>query len=124
MLLTVECSESALPEEGTDEEGGVGLQVSPQVALTHSVVRDTDATADGAAMGSITVYTSDATTNNTTSDCGLYACSDDSWSNSDTGRIYPLAEETNIYTYYLACEPEIGGALAATDTASKVNGSG
>ena len=75
MLLAVGCGESALPEEGTDEEERVELQVSPQVALTRSAIQGTDAATDGAAMGSIAVYASNATTNNATNNYGLYAYS-------------------------------------------------
>lgn len=124
MLLAVGCGESALPEEGPDEEERVELQVSPQVALTRSAIQDTDAATDGAAMGSIAVYASNATTNNATNNYGLYAYSGGSWSNSGTDKIYLSAEEANIYAHYPAYKPGTGGALATTGTALKVNGSG
>ena len=124
MLLAVGCGESALPEEGPDEEERVELQVSPQVALTRSAIQGTDATTDGAAMGSIAVYASNATTNNATNNYGLYAYSGGSWSNSGTDKIYLSAEEANIYAHYPAYKPGTGGALATTGTALKVNGSG
>lgn len=124
MLLAVGCGESALPEEGTDEEERVELQVSPQVALTRSAIQGTDAATDGAAMGSIAVYASNATTNNATNNYGLYAYSGGSWSNSGTDKIYLSAEEANIYAHYPAYKPGTGGALATTGEALKVNGSG
>ena len=124
MLLAVGCGESALPEEGTDEEERVELQVSPQVSLTRSAIQGTDAATDGAAMGSIAVYASNATTNNATNNYGLYTYAGSSWSNSGTDKIYLSAEEANIYAHYPAYKPGTGGALATTGTALKVNGSG
>lgn len=124
MLLAVGCGESALPEEGPDEEERVELQVSPQVALTRSAIQGTDAATDGAAMGSIAVYASNATTNNATNNYGLYAYSGGSWSNSGTDKIYLSAEEANIYAHYPAYKPGTGGALATSGEALKVNGSG
>lgn len=124
MLLAVGCGESALPEEGPDEEERVELQVSPQVALTRSAIQGTDAATDGTAMGSIAVYASNATTNNATNNYGLYTYAGSSWSNSGTDKIYLSAEEANIYAHYPAYKPGTGGALATTGTALKVNGSG
>ncbi|QTO25311.1 MULTISPECIES: fimbrillin family protein [unclassified Bacteroides] len=124
MLLAVGCGESALPEEGPDEEERVELQVSPQVALTRSAIQGTDAATDGAAMGSIAVYASNATTNNATNNYGLYAYSGGSWSNSGTDKIYLSAEEANIYAHYPAYKPGTGGVLATSGEALKVNGSG
>ena len=124
MLLAVGCGESALPEEGPDEEERVELQVSPQVSLTRSAIQGTDAATDGAAMGSIAVYASNATTNNATNNYGLYAYSGSSWSNSGTDKIYLSAEEANIYAHYPAYKPGTGGVLATTGTALKVNESG
>lgn len=123
LLLAVGCGESALPEEGPDEEERVELQVSPQVALTRSAIQGTDAATDGNAMGSIAVYASNATTNNTTNNYGLYTYAGSNWSNSGTDKIYLSAEEANIYAHYPAYKPESGGALAASGTALKVNGS-
>ena len=124
MLLAVGCGESALPEEGPDEEERVELQVSPQVALTRSAIQGVDASADGTAMGSIAVYASNATTNNATNNYGLYTYAGSSWSNSGTDKIYLSAEEANIYAHYPAYKPGTGGVLATTGTALKVNGSG
>lgn len=124
MLLAVGCGESALPEEGPDEEERVELQVSPQVALTRSAIQGVDAATDGTAMGSIAVYASSATTNNATNNYGLYTYAGSSWSNSGTDKIYLSAEEANIYAHYPAYKPGTGGALATTGTALKVNGSG
>ncbi|MBW9277145.1 fimbrillin family protein [Bacteroides fragilis] len=124
MLLAVGCGESALPEEGTDEEERVELQVSPQVALTRSAIQGTDAATDGTAMGSIAVYASNATTNNATNNYGLYTYSGSNWSNSGTDKIYLSAEEANIYAHYPAYKPGTGGALATSGEALKVNGSG
>lgn len=124
MLLAVGCGESALPEEGPDEEERVELQVSPQVALTRSAIQGVDASADGTAMGSIAVYASSATTNNATNNYGLYTYSGGNWSNSGTDKIYLSAEEVNIYAHYPAYKPGTGGALATTGTALKVNESG
>lgn len=124
MLLAVGCGESALPEEGPDEEERVELQVSPQVALTRSAIQGTDAATDGTAMGSIAVYASNATTNNATNNYGLYTYAGNSWSNSGTDKIYLSAEEANIYAHYPAYKPGTGGVLATTGTALKVNGSG
>ena len=124
MLLAVGCGESALPEEGPDEEERVELQVSPQVALTRSAIQGTDAATDGNAMGSIAVYANNTTTNNATNNYGLYTYAGSSWSNSGTDKIYLSAEEANIYAHYPAYKPGTGGALAASGTALKVNGSG
>lgn len=124
MLLAVGCGESALPEEGPDEEERVELQVSPQVSLTRSAIQGVDASADGTAMGSIAVYASSATTNNATNNYGLYTYSGGNWSNSGTDKIYLSAEEANIYAHYPAYKPGTGGALATTGTALKVNESG
>lgn len=124
MLFAVGCGESALPEEGPDEEERVELQVSPQVALTRSAIQGVDAATDGTAMGSIAVYASSATINNATNNYGLYTYAGSSWSNSGTDKIYLSAEEANIYAHYPAYKPGTGGALATTGTALKVNGSG
>lgn len=123
MLLAVGCGESALPEEGPDEEERVELQVSPQVALTRSAIQGVDASADGTAMGSIAVYASNATTNNATNNYGLYTYSGSNWS-SGTDKIYLSAEEANIYAHYPAYKPGTGGVLAASGEALKVNESG
>lgn len=124
MLLAVGCGESALPEEGPDEEERVELQVSPQVALTRSAIQGVDAATDGTAMGSIAVYASNATTNNATNNYGLYTYAGNSWSNSGTDKIYLSAEEANIYAHYPAYKPGTGGVLATSGEALKVNGSG
>lgn len=125
MLLAVGCGESALPEEGPDEEERVELQVSPQVALTRSAIQGVDAPTDGTAMGSIAVYASNATTNKETNNYGPYTYSGGSWSNTDAlNKIYLSAEEASIYAHYPAYKPESGGALATTGEALKVNGSG
>lgn len=124
MLLAVGCGESALPEEGPDEEERVELQVSPQVALTRSAIQGVNAATDGTAMGSIAVYASSATTNNTTNNYGLYTYSGSNWSNSGSDKIYLSAEEANIYAHYPAYKPGTGGVLATSGEALKVNGSG
>ena len=123
MFLAVGCGESTLPEEGPDDER-VELQVSPQVALTRSAIQGVDAATDGTAMGSIAVYASSATTNNTTNNYGLYTYSGSNWSNSGSDKIYLSAEEANIYAHYPAYKPGIGGVLATSGEALKVNGSG
>lgn len=124
LLLAVGCGESALPEEGPENEMAE-LQIVPQVALTRSAIQaGTNAAADGTAMGSIAVYASNTTTNNTSNNYGLYAYSSSSWSNSGTDKIYLSAEEANIYAHYPAYKPGTGGALATSGEALKVNGSG